>query len=83
MMGKTVTIEYSINDELIMYIISDEGEGFKYEEFINSTMPNINSDHIPHGRGLHMVSNIFDKITFNDRGNVVTLVKFLKQNDNS
>lgn len=81
MMNKKVTIEYTVNDELITYIISDEGDGFKFEEFLNSTMQNINSDRIPHGRGLHMVNNIFDRITFNDRGNIVTLVKYLKRED--
>jgi len=74
---KRVTIEYSINSEKITYIISDEGEGFEHNEYLQTAASSVNSDLMPHGRGLFMTRNIFDEVTFNDKGNTVILIKYI------
>lgn len=72
---KKVTIEYSINSDRIVYTISDEGKGFKYDEYLHTANETVNNEFIPHGRGLFMTRNIFDEVTFNEKGNTVILVK--------
>ena len=72
---KKVAIEYSINSEQIVYTITDEGEGFRYDEYLSTANETVNNEFIPHGRGLLMTRNIFDEVKFNEKGNTVILVK--------
>ena len=74
---KKVTIEYTVNKDSIRYTISDEGKGFSYKKYLENTEETADTECIPHGRGLVMISSVFDEISFNDKGNVVTLVKNL------
>ena len=66
----------------ILIRIADEGEGFNREE-----VPDPTSDPIkmiekreevgkrPGGFGIHLVGKVMDSMTYNSRGNVVTLEK--------
>jgi len=75
--GKKVLIEFSISSKSISYSITDEGDGFQYAEIMGSVISQVNSESIPHGRGLQMVKEIFDEISFNRKGNSVTLIKHI------
>ena len=72
---RKVTIEYSISSEEISYIISDEGDGFEYDEYMKAAQTSVNMDFMAHGRGLFMTQNVFDEVTFNSKGNTVVLIK--------
>jgi PAS domain S-box-containing protein len=76
--NRKVNIEFSIDEEKAVYTISDQGEGFNYEAFINKSPNETNLSMLTHGRGITMAQNIFDKMTFNDKGNKVKLVKLFK-----
>lgn len=60
----------NFNNELNI-IIQDEGEGFNPEEVPDPTRPE-NIEEI-NGRGVFLMSKLADKISFNDKGNVVTM----------
>lgn len=77
--GKKVHIEYSINDECVNYSIADEGEGFNKDKFTREFQDEINEKFLVHGRGITIARSAFDSITYNDKGNHVTLVKYLKK----
>ncbi len=78
---KKVHIDYSINDDCVIYTVADEGEGFNKEKYTSAFQEEINEQLLFHGRGISIARNAFDSITYNDKGNLVTLVKYLKKTD--
>ncbi len=78
-LNKKVHIDYSINSESVIYTISDEGEGFNYEEYTEATQKEINDNFLSHGRGITMTKSAFDEVTYNKKGNHVILTKYLKK----
>lgn len=74
---KKVHIEYSITNEKLVYTIIDEGEGFNYEKFNRVSQSELNENFISHGRGIIMAKNIFDDVAYNDKGNQVSLTKYI------
>jgi len=76
---KKVQIEYSINSERVIYIISDEGEGFDYQRFTTASQHEVNENFLAHGRGITMTQSAFDDVTYNKKGNHVMLTKYLKK----
>jgi len=77
---KKVHIDYSVNGERVVYVISDEGEGFNHEQFHVKEDPDSGDDIPVHGRGITMTKNTFDVVTYNKKGNHVMLIKYLKNN---
>ena len=76
---KKVHIDYSITDECVTYSIADEGEGFNKDKYTTAFQEEINEKLLFHGRGISIARNAFDSITYNEKGNHVTLVKYLKK----
>lgn len=72
---KKVSIEYINKEDSIQFKISDEGEGFDYQEILNS-LQQYNSEGLAHGRGISLAYGIFDKVRFNMKGNQVLLFKY-------
>jgi PAS domain-containing protein len=77
-LAKKIHIDYSVNSERVIYIISDEGEGFNYEKFTEATQDEVNDNFLAHGRGITMTKSAFDNVTYNKKGNHVMLTKYLK-----
>jgi len=73
---KKVKIEYSLTPAMVAYRITDEGRGFDHRSFMAMTADNVNRDLLTHGRGLILARKSFDVMTFNEKGNQVTLVKY-------
>ncbi|MDP4182510.1 MAG: ATP-binding protein [Bacillota bacterium] len=69
-----------VNDEYILFIIEDEGEGYCYSDL---ELSNISSDPIDccsffeGGRGLMIVNCLCEKIKFNKKGNKIIVLKKL------
>jgi anti-sigma regulatory factor (Ser/Thr protein kinase) len=75
--SKQVIIEYQINPEEAIYKIVDQGEGFNHYKVLDK-IEKANEELLDHGRGIWLASQIFDKITFNPKGNQVLLTKKMK-----
>ena len=74
---RRVQVEYSITPQRALFRITDQGEGFNHQEFLEKVAypsPEI----LEHGRGLFMTLAAFDRVVYNDRGNQVTLEKRFK-----
>jgi serine/threonine-protein kinase RsbW len=72
---KDVVVEYDVNDEEILFQISDSGEGFDYSNLPDPTTPeNIERTH---GRGIFLMNHLSDKLEFNEPGNMVKMVFYL------
>jgi len=72
---KRVHIVYSITPAKAVFRISDMGNGFDYKNHLKK-INDANMQMLAHGRGLVMAENVFDRVVYNDKGNIVTLVKY-------
>ncbi len=73
---KKVHIIFSISPVKAVYRITDSGNGFDHKNIAKKTAE-ANEEMLAHGRGVLMAESVFDKVVYNDKGNSVTLVKYL------
>jgi anti-sigma regulatory factor (Ser/Thr protein kinase) len=71
---KKITVEYSLSPSKVVYRITDSGDGFDVASTFKSVKTNT-EDLKLHGRGILMATGIFDKVSYNTKGNMVTLTK--------
>lgn len=76
---KKVKIEYSFSSEYVAYRITDEGRGFDHKKHMEKSLDAMNEAHVQHGRGILMTKSVFDRIEYNEKGNQVSLIKFLNR----
>jgi len=69
----TITVEYEISDDFIKARLTDEGPGFNYND-IKDPLAAENIIKFS-GRGLFLIRQLADEISFNVSGNSVTIVK--------
>lgn len=68
---KRVTFQYDIHGNESTYLISDEGPGFDWSDFID---PEREVDLLSaHGRGILLTVNAVDEIAYNEKGNEVRI----------
>lgn len=68
---KTVSITFKEEDDVLKFIVEDQGPGFDYENLPDPTSPeNIEK---PNGRGVFLMSKLADEIEFDETGSVVEL----------
>jgi two-component system, sensor histidine kinase LadS len=77
---KRVHIAYSITAAKAEFKITDMGSGFDYKN-LSARANEKNEQMLSHGRGIIMAKNVFDKVIYNDKGNVVTLVKYFDKTE--
>lgn len=68
---KNVTLKLFLDSNIIKFIISDEGKGFDYKNLPDPTSPE-NLDK-PGGRGIFLMKNLCDEVSFEDDGKQVEL----------
>jgi serine/threonine-protein kinase RsbW len=74
---KSVSVDYNIDNEVIEFIITDEGNGFDYDHVPDPTIPeNLEKSH---GRGIFLMNHLADSIDFLENGRKVKLLFQLKQ----
>ncbi|OHD65887.1 MAG: hypothetical protein A2176_03505 [Spirochaetes bacterium RBG_13_51_14] len=76
---KKVCVEYSLDEDGVVYEISDEGEGFDHKSMIEGDPENPDQSVLGHGRGILIIMHAFDVVKFNERGNQVLLIKYFKK----
>lgn len=68
---KIVNVTVKTKNDLIRFIVQDEGAGFDYNNLPDPTDPeNIEK---PHGRGIFLMQHLADDVSFKDNGRVVEL----------
>ncbi|MDH5589769.1 MAG: ATP-binding protein [Gemmatimonadota bacterium] len=70
--SKRVMVEVRINKVMVTARVTDQGVGFDPALVPDPTTPDHLSD--VGGRGLFLMKKLLDEVSFNDRGNSVTLV---------
>jgi serine/threonine-protein kinase RsbW len=72
---KNVHLSLSLNDNLILFIIKDEGIGFDFHNLPDPTAPeNIDK---PSGRGIFLMKHLSDEVTFKNEGSEVELCFYI------
>ena len=73
---KQIFINLEISKNIIIIKIQDEGKGFNIQEQMKKqTMDNILRES---GRGIIITKHFFDDVSYNEKGNEVTITKILK-----
>ncbi len=82
-----VTISYEVTDELLKFVITDQGPGFNPSELPHAACQDDPIAHVQirdklglrHGGfGILISRGMVDSFTYNDAGNQVTLIKYFK-----
>jgi len=72
--NKHIQLEYYIDPKKIRIKVADEGGGFNYKRVSTNTIdPESES-----GRGLLLIKNFMDEVSWNLIGNEITMVKYRK-----
>lgn len=69
--NKNVTISLSLNDNVIKFMVEDQGMGFDYHNLPDPTSPE-NLDK-PSGRGIFLMKHLSDEVSFLNNGRIVEL----------
>ncbi len=73
--SKNVELSLSLNDNQVTFTVEDEGDGFNYNDLPDPTAPeNIEK---PGGRGIFLMKNLCDEVTFLNEGKKVELCFYL------
>jgi serine/threonine-protein kinase RsbW len=76
MLQKIVLLDYKVIEDTLVFTISDEGNGFNLDSVPDPTLPE-NLENIK-GRGIFLIRNLADKVTFEDRGAIIMIQFNLK-----
>ena len=72
-----VIIELVISNNCVQISIEDKGEGFEHAQIPDPTLNNNVGK--ASGRGLYLIMHLMDEVSFNDKGNKITMTKYLKK----
>lgn len=75
---KKVTVSVDVTDNIVLIVITDEGSGFNYSDFIMQKSQNercIENLFKESGRGIRLVMSLADKCSFNSSGNQISITK--------
>jgi len=71
--GKQVIVEFEVNEHQFSISVSDEGVGFDPEDVPDPTLDeNLEK---PFGRGVMLMNTYMNQVSYNPRGNRVTMVR--------
>jgi anti-sigma regulatory factor (Ser/Thr protein kinase) len=73
--ARRVHVFYVINKKMLVLRVTDEGDGFDHEGFLERSQSDESFLYLEHGRGITMAQGAFDSVEFNKKGNQVTLTK--------
>jgi DNA-binding response OmpR family regulator len=76
---KKIKIKLVFDQKEFSLSIEDEGQGFDYKETLSAFAGR--EQGLPTRRGLFIVHYLMDEVSFNEKGNIVTMVKRLKSEE--
>ncbi|MBN2364635.1 MAG: response regulator [Calditrichaeota bacterium] len=77
---RKIIITFECTREVFNFSVKDEGNGFNWRKYLNSSHQIQNESMKSYGRGFHLIRHVIDEVHFNDTGNIITLIKNSAQN---
>ncbi len=74
--SKKILVQLVFTQGTFSLSVEDEGEGFDYKNLVSEFSENAQA--LPTKRGLFIVNYLMDELTFNEKGNRVTMVKYME-----
>lgn len=72
-----VIVDFEYDGNKVSIAVQDEGGGYDYSKVPDPTLEeNILRGH---GRGVFLIKRLMDKVRFNDSGNRLEMIKYIKQ----
>jgi serine/threonine-protein kinase RsbW len=69
--NKNVSISLTLNENILKFLVKDEGDGFDFQNLPDPTAPeNIDK---PSGRGIFLMKHLSDEVCFKENGKLVEL----------
>ncbi|MEJ2049100.1 MAG: response regulator [Calditrichota bacterium] len=72
---REIQVSFECSPEIFNFSVKDEGPGFMWQKYLSTNHKiqtvNVNS----YGRGFNIIHHIIDEVHFNDKGNLITLIK--------
>ena len=72
---KNVSLSLFLDENIVRFIIRDEGSGFDFHSLPDPTAPENLKE--PGGRGIFLMRNLSDEVHFTEEGSVVELLFYL------
>lgn len=72
-----VLVDVVVSSNYVQVSVEDKGEGFDHAHIPDPTLNNNIGK--TSGRGLYLIAHLMDKVVYNDKGNKVTMTKYIKQ----
>lgn len=73
--GRRIHVTSSLCPDYVLYHIEDEGPGFDHITMTGKALAGVSDMSLSHGRGIAISRQLLDRVTYNARGNAVTLMK--------
>lgn len=74
---RRVQVYYMVNRHAFVLRVTDDGNGFDHKAFFERASNDDSLLMLEHGRGLTITRNAFDEMDFNEKGNQITLKKYI------
>jgi len=72
---KNVFLSLNLHENMVVFIIEDQGQGFDYQNLPDPTAPeNLGK---PGGRGIFLMKNLADEVKFREQGRIVELCFYI------
>ncbi len=78
---RSINIAFECNPDLFSFSVQDDGAGFDWKKYVNSSFKISDLNTESHGRGFQIIRHLIDEVHFNKKGNVITLIKHRPQPD--
>jgi DNA-binding response OmpR family regulator len=73
--GRRLIINFEANVELFSFTVADEGDGYDWEKYVDNSFRINTQQNEVYGRGFKIIEHYMDEIHFNDKGNIITVIK--------
>jgi serine/threonine-protein kinase RsbW len=73
--SKNVDLSLHFHEDMIRFVVEDEGEGFDYHHLPDPTDPE--NLHKPHGRGIYLIKQLCDEVKFKNNGKCIELIFYI------
>jgi CheY-like chemotaxis protein len=74
---RKITFDARVMREMLRVVVRDQGPGFDTKSFVKSHDPLAINDQ--KGRGLVLIATFMDRVSFNETGNEITMIKYRDQ----